>query len=89
MRANTPSVAVIGFGEAGSSLCIGWNRLGVRSFDIKQTNLDLKAAKCAEMQDLGVEAAEDVQAAVEGLILSSAQLRLIRRLTPHHLPHHG
>ena len=66
MQANTPSVAVIGFGEAGSSLCIGWNRLGVRSFDIKQTNLDLKAAKCAEMQDLGVEAAEDVQAAVQG-----------------------
>ena len=66
MRANTPSVAVIGFGEAGSSLCIGWNRREVRSFDIKQTNTDLKAAKCAEMQHLGVEAVEDLSAAVDG-----------------------
>jgi 3-hydroxyisobutyrate dehydrogenase-like beta-hydroxyacid dehydrogenase len=64
MTANTPSVAVIGFGEAGSSLCIGWNRGGVRSFDIKQTNPDLKTAKCAEMQDRGVDAAEDMRAAV-------------------------
>ena len=66
MRANTPSLAVIGFGEAGSSLCIGWNRREVRSFDIKQTNTDLKAAKCAEMQHLGVEAVEDLSAAVDG-----------------------
>ena len=65
MRANTPSVTVIGFGEAGSSLCIGWNRRGVRSFDIKQTNLNLKAAKCAEMHDQGVYAAEDIGAAVD------------------------
>jgi len=66
MRANTPSVTVIGFGEAGSSLCIGWNRRGVRSFDIKQTNPNLKAAKCAEMHDQGVDAAEDIGAAVDG-----------------------
>ena len=50
MLANAPSVAVIGFGEAGSSLCIGWNRRGVRSFDIKQTDSDLNAAKLAEMR---------------------------------------
>ena len=66
MRANTPSVTVIGFGEAGLSLCIGWNRRGVRSFDIKQTNPDLKAAKCAEMHHRGVEAVEDLGAAVDG-----------------------
>ena len=66
MKAKTPSVAVIGFGEAGSSLCIGWNRKGVRSFDIKQTNPNLKVAKCAEMQDHGVEAVEDLGAAVDG-----------------------
>ena len=66
MRANTPSVAVIGFGEAGSSLCIGWNRRGVRSFDIKQTNPDLKATKCAEMRDRGVDATENIGAAVKG-----------------------
>ena len=66
MRANTPSVTVIGFGEAGSSLCIGWNRRGVRSFDIKQTNPDLKVTKFAEMHDQGVDAAEDIGAAVDG-----------------------
>ena len=66
MRPNTPSVTVIGFGEAGSSLCIGWNRRGVRSFDIKQTNPNLKAAKFAEMHDQGVEAVEDLGAAVDG-----------------------
>ena len=66
MPANTPSVTVIGFGEAGLSLCIGWNRQGVRSFDIKQTNPDLKAAKCAEMHHRGVEAVEDPGAAVDG-----------------------
>ena len=66
MLANTPSVAVIGFGEAGSSLCIGWNRRGVRSFDIKQTDPDLNTAKLAEMQDHGVDAAEDIRTAVTG-----------------------
>ena len=66
MRANPPSVAVIGFGEAGSSLCIGWNRPGVRSFDIKQNDPVLKTAKCAEMHDRGVDSAEDIGAAVEG-----------------------
>ena len=66
MRANTPYVTIIGFGEVGSSLCIGWNRRGVRSFDIKQTNPNLKAAKCAEMHDQGVDAAEDIGAAVDG-----------------------
>ena len=66
MRANTPSVAVIGFGEAGSSLCIGWNRRGVRSFDIKQTNSALKTAKCAEMHARGVNTADDIRAAVDG-----------------------
>lgn len=66
MRANTPSVAVIGFGEAGSSLCIGWNRCGVRSFDIKQTNSALKPAKCVEMHTRGVDTADDIRAAVDG-----------------------
>ena len=66
MRANTPYITVIGFGEAGSSLCIGWNRRGVRSFDIKQTNPDLQATKCAEMHNRGVDAAEDIGAAVGG-----------------------
>ena len=66
MSTNTPTVVVIGFGEAGSSLCIGWNRCNVRSFDIKQTNPDLKTAKCTEMEDLGVYAAEDMRAAVDG-----------------------
>ena len=66
MRAKAPSLAVIGFGEAGSSLCIGWNRRNVRSFDIKQTNPNLKAAKCAEMHHRGVEAVEDSGAAVDG-----------------------
>ena len=66
MPANSPSVTVIGFGEAGSSLCIGWNRRGVRSFDIKQTNPDLKATKYAEMLDRDVNAAEDIGAAVDG-----------------------
>ena len=66
MQANSPSITVIGFGEAGSSLCIGWNHRGVRSFDIKQTNPNLKVAKFAEMRDQGVDAAEDIGAAVEG-----------------------
>tara|TARA_B100000989_G_C19507526_1_gene457202 strand:+ start:838 stop:1779 length:942 start_codon:yes stop_codon:yes gene_type:complete len=66
MRANPPSVAVIGFGEAGSSLCIGWSRQGVRSFDIKQMNPDLKVTKFAEMYDRGVDAAKDIGAAVNG-----------------------
>ena len=66
MLANTPSVAVIGFGEAGSSLCIGWNRRDVRSFDIKQTDPDLNAAKLAEIQDHGVDATEDIRTAVTG-----------------------
>ena len=66
MRPKTPSVTVIGFGEAGSSLCIGWDRPGISSFDIKQINPNLKAAKCAEMRDHGVDAAEDIRAAVDG-----------------------
>ena len=66
MESYTPSITVIGFGEAGASLCIGWNRRGIRSFDIKQTNPNLKAAKCAEMHDQGVDAAEDIGAAVYG-----------------------
>ena len=65
MRPSAPPFAVIGFSEVGSSLCIGWNRYSVRGFDTKQTNLDLNAAKCAEMQDLSVETAEDVRSAVQ------------------------
>ena len=66
MRVSTPSVTVIGFGEAGSSLCIGWNRRGVRSFDIKQNNPNLKATKFAEMRDHGVDVAKDMGGAVDG-----------------------
>ena len=66
MRAKAVSIAVIGFGEAGSSLCVGWNRRGIRSFDIKQTIPGLKAAKFAEMRDQGVDAAEDIHSAVDG-----------------------
>ena len=66
MPADTPSVALIGFGEAGSSLCKGWDRIGVRCFDIKQTNPNLNSGKICEMQDHGVVIAEDIRAAVTG-----------------------
>ena len=64
MIANTPSITVIGFGEAGASLCIGWKRAGVRSFDIKQTQPQTQATILAAMHKLGVESAADVSSAV-------------------------
>ena len=42
---NTPKIAVIGFGEAGSSLCKGWGLSDVRAFDIKQHGDALLALK--------------------------------------------
>jgi 3-hydroxyisobutyrate dehydrogenase-like beta-hydroxyacid dehydrogenase len=64
MNADNPSIAVIGFGEAGASLCIGWKRVTVRSFDIKQTQPQAQAAILAAMHKLGVESATDAASAV-------------------------
>ena len=52
---NTPKIAVIGFGEAGSCLCQGWGRSDVRAFDIKQLgDNEIAADKTRQMQDAGV-----------------------------------
>ena len=64
MKTHEPSIAVIGFGEAGSSLCIGWNRTGVRSYDIKQSDADTRERIINTMQNLGVEPAFDTADAV-------------------------
>ncbi len=60
---NTPKLAVIGFGEAGSSLCIGWGRSDIRVFDIKQHG-ENAAAKNAEIQALGVIGCSDTASAI-------------------------
>ena len=60
---NIPKLAVIGFGEAGSSLCIGWGRSDVRVFDIKQHG-ETAAAKNAEIQALGVIGCNDTASAI-------------------------
>jgi 3-hydroxyisobutyrate dehydrogenase-like beta-hydroxyacid dehydrogenase len=65
MVPNTPSIAVIGFGEAGSALCTGWKRTGIRSFDTKQNAADTAAAKIEQMHKLAViEAASGRDAAL-------------------------
>jgi 3-hydroxyisobutyrate dehydrogenase-like beta-hydroxyacid dehydrogenase len=64
MIANTPSITVIGFGEAGASLCIGWKRTGVFSFDIRQTQPQTQAAILTAMHKLSVESAADAASAV-------------------------
>lgn len=52
---NIPKIAVIGFGEAGSSLCQGWGLNDVRAFDIKQHGAAISAAeKVAQMMAAGV-----------------------------------
>ena len=57
---NTPKIAVIGFGEAGSCLCKGWGRSDVRAFDIKQIgDNDIAADKTRQMQDAGVIIGDD------------------------------
>ena len=56
---NTPKIAVIGFGEAGSSLQ-GWGLSDVRAFDIKQHGDSLLAAeKVAQMSAAGVIIGDD------------------------------
>ena len=57
---NTPKIAVIGFGEAGSCLCKGWGLGDVRAFDIKQHGGALLAAeKVSEMSLAGVIIGDD------------------------------
>ena len=57
---NTPVIAVIGFGEAGSSLCKGWGLGDVRAFDIKQHGDSILAAeKVAQMSAAGVIIGDD------------------------------
>lgn len=62
---NTPKIAVIGFGEAGSCLCQGWGRIDVRAFDIKQiSDSDIAADKTRQMQDAGVIIGDDAASTV-------------------------
>ncbi len=57
---NTPRLSVIGFGEAGSSLCKGWGRRDVTAFDINQS-----AQKTAEMDNAGVIRGTDAASTVK------------------------
>ena len=62
---NTPALAVIGFGEAGSSLCKGWGRGDVRVFDIKQHgDADIAATKTAEIAAATVIGCQDTASAI-------------------------
>jgi len=62
---NTPALAVIGFGEAGSSLCKGWGRTDVRVFDIKQHgDAGIAAAKTAEIAAATVIGCDDTASAI-------------------------
>jgi 3-hydroxyisobutyrate dehydrogenase-like beta-hydroxyacid dehydrogenase len=62
---NIPKIAVIGFGEAGSSLCQGWGLNDVRAFDIKQHgDAGLAAEKVAQMMAAGVIIGDDVASIV-------------------------
>ena len=64
---NTPKIAVIGFGEAGSSLCKGWGLGDVRAFDIKQHGDALLAAeKVAQMSAAGVIIGDDPASIASG-----------------------
>ncbi|MDB0013971.1 DUF1932 domain-containing protein [Alphaproteobacteria bacterium] len=62
---NTPKIAVIGFGEAGSCLCQGWGRSDVHAFDIKQIgDTDTAANKTSQMQEAGVIIGDDAASTV-------------------------
>ena len=62
---NTPKIAVIGFGEAGSCLCQGWGRSDVRAFDIKQIgDSSIAADNTRQMQDAGVIIGDDAASTV-------------------------
>jgi 3-hydroxyisobutyrate dehydrogenase-like beta-hydroxyacid dehydrogenase len=62
---NIPALAVIGFGEAGSSLCKGWGRTDVRVFDIKQHgDAGIAATKTAEIDAATVIGCEDTASAI-------------------------
>ncbi len=64
---NTPRIAVLGFGEAGSCLCKGWGLGGVRAFDIKQHGGSLLAAeKVREMSLAGVIVGDDAASIAHG-----------------------
>ena len=57
---NTPKIAVIGFGEAGSCLCQGWGRTDVRAYDIKQHgDAAIAAEKISQMQAANVIIGDD------------------------------
>ncbi|MDC1382692.1 DUF1932 domain-containing protein [Candidatus Puniceispirillum sp.] len=61
IQQNTPKIAVIGFGEAGSCLCQGWGRPNVCAFDIKQHG-DSESAleKTAQMEGAGIIVGDNV-----------------------------
>ncbi len=64
---NKPTVAVIGFGEAGSCLCKGWGLDDVRAFDIKQHgDATLAAKKVAQMLAAGVLIGDDAASIASG-----------------------
>ena len=64
---NKPTVAVIGFGEAGSCLCEGWGLSNVSAFDIKQLGDALLAAeKVAQMSAAGVIIGDDAASIANG-----------------------
>ena len=64
MTDNGPVVSIIGFGEAGASLCFGWNRRCVRGFDIKLKRAQTRTAILAAMKKLSVNATKDAATAV-------------------------
>lgn len=64
MTDNGSVVSIIGFGEAGASLCFGWNRRCVRGFDIKLKRAQTRTAILAAMKKLSVNATRDAATAV-------------------------
>ena len=64
MTDNGSVVSIIGFGEAGASLCLGWNRRCVRGFDIKLKRAQTREAILAAMKKLSVNATKDAATAV-------------------------
>ncbi len=65
IQQNTPKIAVIGFGEAGSCLCQGWGRSDIHAFDIKQIgDTDTAANKTSQMQEAGVIIGDDAASTV-------------------------
>ncbi len=64
---NKPTVAVIGFGEAGSCLCKGWGLGDVRAYDIKQHgDATLAAKKVTQMLAAGVLIGDDAASIASG-----------------------